>query len=425
MHAQVPRWLKWVGLIHAPGQAEPATYTTCLSGGDMLHEMKAAIGSATRLVYVALVPVLAPALASAASAEKTLDIYYIDTEGGQATLFVTPSGETVLVDTGNPGQRDAGRILRAVKAAGASQIDYLLITHYHGDHIGGFQDLSKLLPIRHYVDHGPTVQPEQKIESKYAYDAAIAKGSHRVAKPGDRLPVAGIQWDIVSAGGKVLAANMAGAPGAGKANPYCADYAPKDVQIDMENAQSTGSVISYGKFRTVDLGDLLWNWEHDLACPVNRIGTVDLLLTTHHGMAWSGPAALVYALHPRVAVMNNGNRKGGQVEAFETLESAPGLEDLWQLHWSVNGLLEYNVAGRFIANIEEPALAASLIANPPPALSSPVGPPPPGPPSGPPPPIGNPAHDPAYWIKVSARSDGTFTVTNERNGFSKTYRRSR
>jgi hypothetical protein len=155
----------------------------------------------------------------------------------------------------------------------------------------------------------------------------------------------------------------------------------------------------------------LWNWEGRLACPVNRIGRIDVLLTTHHGMSWSGPRALVYALQPRVVVMNNGTRKGGQLETFQTLEGAPGLENVWQLHWSVNGLLEHNNAANFIANIEDPATTGALIANPPA----------PTPPGTRPPDIGNPEHSPAYWIKVSAQADGSFTVTNARNGFSKTY----
>jgi beta-lactamase superfamily II metal-dependent hydrolase len=355
---------------------------------------------------------LAPGAAMAEAQPQPLDIYYIDVEGGQSTLFVAPGGESVLVDTGFPGSRDAGRIMEAVHAAGLKQIDYLLITHYHGDHIGGYQELSKLIPIRHLVDHGPTVQPEQNIASKQQWDADIQKSPHIVAKVGDKLPVKGLDWTIVSSAGKTLEANMAGAPGAGRRNPYCADYKPKQIDVDMENSQSVGSVISYGKFRTVDLGDLLWNWEAKLACPVNRIGTVDVFLTTHHGMSWSGVPALVYALQPRVVVMNTGTRKGGQVETFQMLESSPGLENLWQLHWAVNGGLEHNVPGVFIANLETAAITASVIANPPPPPVMGTRPPD----------IGNPDHSPAWWIKVSALPDGSFTVTNARNGFSKTYR---
>jgi beta-lactamase superfamily II metal-dependent hydrolase len=362
------------------------------------------------MVFVALTGLTA--LACAQAPPKSLTIYYIDTEGGQSSLFIAPSGQTVLIDTGNPGPRDTGRILEAIKAAGVKQIDYLLITHYHGDHIGGYSELVQQVPILHYIDHGPTVQPEQNIASKQAYDAAIKVNPHTVAKPGDKLPISGLDWTIVSSAGNTLQTNMSDAPGAGRPNPYCAEYTTKDIKVDLENAQSVGSVIRYGKFRTVDLGDLLWNWEGQLACPVNRIGTVDLLLTTHHGLSWSGPKALIYALHPRVIVMNNGTRKGAAVETFQTLEAAPGLENLWQLHWSANGGLEHNTPGNFIANIESPETTAAVLTAPP--LDPQPGTRPPD--------IGNPQHSPAYWIMVSAQADGTFTVANSRNGFSKTYR---
>lgn len=364
-----------------------------------------------RHILTGLVILGVAGLAAAQAEAKSLDIYYIDAEGGQATLFVAPGGQTVLVDTGFPGTRDAGRVLDALHAAGAKQIDYLLITHYHGDHIGGYLELAKQIPIMHYVDHGVTVQPEQNIDSKQAYDAAIQKNPHTVVKPGDTLPIPGIEWSIVSSAGKTLTRNMPGAPGAGAKNPLCADYTTKEITVDLENGQSVGSVIRYGKFRTVDLGDLLWNHEGDLACPVNRIGTVDLLLTTHHGMSWSGPAALIHALRPRVVVMNNGTRKGAQVETFQTLETSPGLENLWQLHWSVNGLLEHNAPANFIANLDSTDFITATLKNPPPPPVMGVRPEK----------MGDPDHAPAYWIKVSAQDDGTFTVTNSRNGFSKTY----
>jgi competence protein ComEC len=387
-----------------------------------------------RALTFLLVLALWAAAPLAQTASKTLDIYYIDTEGGQSTLFVTPAGQAVLVDTGNanPPGRDPSRIMEAVKAAGVKQIDYLVITHYHGDHVGGFPDLAKLIPIMHILDHGPTVQPEQKHE---VYDAAVAKGPHTVPKLGDKLPLTGIDWTFVTVAGKTLKTNMAGAPGAGKPNAYCADFKPKDIQTDLENGQSTGSVISYGKFRTIDLGDLLWNVEGDLMCPINHIGTVDLYLTTHHGLDWSNSKVVVYALQPRVAIMNNGTRKGGQLEVFDTLERSPGLEDLWQLHWSYNGGLEHNAPGRFIANVDDNAQLSAVIAHPPTPATQPLGPPAsrgaappaaaaPAPqqsafPAGA---LGNANHSPAYWIKVSAQPDGTFTVTNSRNGFAKTYR---
>src|ERR1700730_3230350 len=394
---------------------------------------------------------------------KTLDIYYIDTEGGQATLFVSPAGESLLVDTGNPGGRDTDRIQAAMADAGVKQIDHLVVTHYHVDHVGGLQELVKRVSVKHFYDHGPTVetQREQVPGFQAAYAEIYGKATHTVLKPGDKVPLAGVDWQIVAAAGNVIRTNLPGAPGAGRPNPYCADFKPKDIQTDLENGQSTSSVIAFGKFRTVDFGDLLWNVEGELMCPTNHIGTVDLYLTTHHGLDWSNSKVVVYALQPRVAVMNNGTRKGGQIEVFETLESSPGLEDLWQLHWSYNGLLEHNAPGRFIANIDDQATIAELVANPPTPSTSRLGPPQPrqgGPPASAPggtvapaviapggqgqPPVsgtapspagrsgpgslgrGNAAaaHTPAYWIKVSGQADGTFMVTNARNGFSKTYK---
>jgi beta-lactamase superfamily II metal-dependent hydrolase len=363
--------------------------------------------------------------AAAASQAPTLDIYYIDTEGGQATLFVSPNKQTVLVDTGFAGARDPERILQALHAASASQIDFLIITHYHGDHVGGFAELASRIPIMNFVDHGPSVETAPPTPSKLAYDAAAGKAPHIIAGVGHKLPIRGINWIIVTSAGKVLGTDILGAPGAGVPNAYCAGFTPKDIQAGPENGQSVGSLVEYGKFRTVDLGDLLWNKEAELMCPTNHIGTIDLLLTSHHGMSWSGSQVLVHGLRPRVAIMNNGVSKGGEVEAFEMLETSPGLENLWQLHWSANGLLEHNVAGRFIANVESGRTTADIIANPPAPIVSATGPSPP--PAGQPgaapkpPPLGNPDHSPAYWIKVSARPDGTFSVTNSRNGFTKTY----
>jgi competence protein ComEC len=353
---------------------------------------------------------------------KTLDIYYIDVEGGQSTLFVSPSGESLLVDTGSGGGRDSARILETLTAAGITQLDYLLLTHYHGDHIGGFPDLVGHIPIRHFVDHGPTVEPERSQTQLEAWAQAYAKGVHIVPKPGDKIPIAGLDWTIVTAGGNVLKTPMAGAPGAGRPNPYCADFKPKSITVDPENAQSVGSVVTFGKFRTYDPGDLTWNKEFELMCPNNRIGSLDTYLTANHGLDVSGSAVLVHGLQPRVVILNNGTRKGGSVEAFQTIHSSPGLEDLWQLHWSYNGGIEQNSAGLFIANVDDAATLATVLTTPPP----PVAPPAPArgaaPAPGPPPGAAN-AHKPAYWLKVSAQADGTFTVTNPRNGFSKTYKK--
>jgi competence protein ComEC len=349
------------------------------------------------------------------SAAKPLDIYYIDVEGGQATLFVSPSGESLLVDTGFPGERDTGRILDAVKAAGLTQIDHLLATHYHVDHIGNVQNLAAAIPIKHFYDHGETSETEREQVPGFqkTYAGIYAAATHTVLKPGDRIPFAGVDWRVVVSAKQPIKSPIPGAPGAGSLNPSCSTFQRKNTTADPENEYSVGSVITFGKFRTIDLGDLLWDREFELMCPVNRVGTIDLYLTTHHGSDLSGSAVQVHPLQARAAIMNNGARKGGSVSAFTVLETAPGLEDIWQLHWSIPAGLEHNSPGVFIANVEDNAALAGLLTAPPPQPGAGRG----GRGGG----GGAQGHSPAYWIKVSARQDGSFTVTNARNGFSKTY----
>jgi competence protein ComEC len=347
---------------------------------------------------------------ASAQTRTTLDIYVIDVEGGNATLFVPPSGESVLIDTGNVGPeaavRDAERIMAAAKDARLTQIDHLITTHWHGDHFGGMAELAKRIPIKHYIDHGPTIQPQPaSVEFlEKVYPQLLAQGKHTVAKPGDVIPVAGLDWRVVSAAGQVLKTPL---PGAGAANSACANFKPQE-EDKSENAQSVGSVITFGKFRTVHLGDLTWNKEFELMCPRNPIGTADLFVVSHHGQAISNSQALVHALHPRVAIMNNGTRKGGQPDAMKVMYSSPGLEDLWQIHFSLLSGQEYTVPGMFIANLPDEASATMPVA--------PLAPPAQG--AAPPPPAHN---GKAHWFKVSAQADGTFTVTNARNSFSKTY----
>ena len=398
-----------------------------------------------------------------AAKPKPLEIYSIDTEGGKSTLYVSPSGQTVLVDTGSPGGRDTDRIMAALADAGVTQIDYLVSTHYHVDHVGGLQELAKRIPIAHFIDHGTTVEGpvtalrEQVPGFQAVYAELHAKAKHTVVKPGDRLPVTGLDWRIVTSAGDVLKTPL---PGGGKPNPACANFkSTVDIATwrDPEDDQSVGSVITLGQFRMIDLADLLWDKAVALMCPNNPVGTVDLYLVSGHGADACSAEPLVHTLHPRVAVMYNGTRKGGGVTAMQTVRLSPGLEDFWQLHWSYNGALEQNSPGVFIANLDDPSTIAGVLTAPPrgggaagaqapPAAPMPATPPPTGaqapaataaqPPAatgGQPagaaaPPQGrgrNPvaAHTPAYWIKISAEPDGTFTVSNSRNGFSKTYSR--
>jgi beta-lactamase superfamily II metal-dependent hydrolase len=353
--------------------------------------------------------VLLPA-ALAAQPRATLDIYVIDVEGGNATLFVAPSGESLLIDTGNGGQaaaRDAGRIVAAVQDAALTRIDHLITTHYHGDHFGAMGELAGRIPIAEFIDHGANVQANPATDAFLddIYPALYAKSRHTVVKPGDRVAMRGVDVLIVASAGEPIRDAV---PGAGRPNPLCATHQPKEAD-PSENAQSVGSHFTFGRFRALHLGDLTWNKEFALACPRNLLGSVDLFVVTHHGQPVSNPPVLVHALAPRVAIMNNGTRKGGQPDAMKVLFSSPGLEDLWQLHFSLLSGQEYTVPGAFIANVVDEQPASLPI--------EPIAAPAPGAGATPP-----PAHNgPAFFIKVAARDDGSFTVTNARNGFSKSY----
>ena len=212
---------------------------------------------------------------------------------------------------------------------------------------------------------------------------------------------------VVSAAGQVIQSPV---PGAGAPNPYCANFKSSQNPDTGENAASVGIHLTYGRFRTVHLGDLTWNKEVDLMCPTNRLGTVDLFFVSHHGQPVSNAPILVHPLRARVALMNNGTRKGGQPDAMRVLYSAPGLEDLWQVHFSLLSGQEYTVARHVHRQHRRRAACRHSDRGDGRRRRPGAGAPPP------------PAHNgTAYWIKVSARDDGSFTVTNARNGFTKTY----
>jgi competence protein ComEC len=353
--------------------------------------------------------VLLLSVASAAAQQRTtLDIYVTDVEGGNGTLFVTPAGESVLIDTGNQNSavRDSGRIMDAVRDAGLKQIDHLILTHYHGDHFGGMEELSKQIPIKEFIDHGPNVQAGVGADwERDVYPKLYAKGKHTVAKPGDKIALTGVDWTIVASAGNVIPATAL--PGANKPNPVCASY--KDFDNNEEDPMSVASYLTFGKFRTAHLGDLPRKMEFKMMCPNTSLPPVDLFLGLHHGVESSNSLVMVHPLAPRVAIMNNGTRKGGDPTTMMTVHTSPGLEDLWQIHFSQLSGQEYTQPGMFIANgIDDQGTAMAI---------TPVAAPQPGPNVLP-----APAHNgKAYWIKVSAKQDGSFTVTNQRNGFSKTY----
>jgi len=373
----------------------------------MLRTFKPYREVSMRTIVVLLVLILA--VTAELAAPTTLDIYVIDVEGGNATLLVAPSGESLLIDTGNTGAaapRDAGRIMDAIKDAKLAQIDRLITTHWHGDHYGGMAELATRIPIREFIDHGPNVQPAAATDQflQTTYPQLYAKAKHTVVKAGDRISMAGLDVRVLTSAGETIKTPLAGA---GKPNPYCASF--KTADNNAEDPQSVGVHITFGQFRAIHLGDLTRNKEFELMCPNNRIGVVDVLLGLHHGQPSSNSEVLVHAVRPRVAIMNNGIRKGGDPEVMKTLHSSPGLEDLWQLHFSQLSGQEYTVPGMFIVNTFDEAQQAMPVS---PLLAAPPGT------AAPPAPSHNGA---AYWIKVSASRDGTFSVTNSRNQFTKTY----
>ena len=325
-----------------------------------------------------------PCAVAAPAAAKPLQIYFIDVEGGQATLVVSPSGQSLLIDTGWSGYegRDADRIVTAAHQAGITQIDFVLITHYHRDHVGGVPQLVDGIKVGTFVDHGPNLEDSQVTRTDYAaYEKAIGGHAHVVVKPGWGLPIKGIEVRALTSAGEHIAAPL---PGEGKANSYCASEPAAPVD-NTENARSLGVLITYGKFRFLDLGDLTKKKELELACPNNMLGTVDLFLVTHHGADLSNPKALDWALHPRVAVIDNGPRKGSSPAAWQIVHDSPDLEDLWQLHYAAESDKDHNVPEERIANVKE--------------------------------------NCEGKYIKVSAAADGSFTVTNGRTGSEKKYSR--
>jgi competence protein ComEC len=343
----------------------------------------------------------------AAAKDGALQMVSIDVEGGGGTLFVTPEGKSLLIDTGNPEQSrvtgehpSSERIVAAAHALGVKKIDTLLITHYHGDHIGGFEGLLARIPIGTVIDHGEnretkaSTQPgSAEIDVKNPPPGSTAYGyqqyvklidsrHHIVAKPGDVFRIGGMTVTIVAADAKMIAKPL---PGAGEDNPACTGMEAMANNGGEENARSTASVISYGKVRIAAFGDLTWDREKDLFCPIDRIGKVDVYIATHHGTALSGSAAAVNSLAPIVAIMGNSARKGADATRMQTIKASPRIQGIWQLHTTTVS------PG---TNVD-----ADMIANPGTDQSK----------------------DRAYGLRLRIEKDGKITVINERNGFNKTY----
>lgn len=328
------------------------------------------------------------------TAAQGLRIYFIDTEGGQATLIVTPRGESLLIDAGFPGDgtfsskpgdpaqaRDANRILAAVKDAGVSRIDYFVLSHAHADHSGGVTELAAQLPIGTFVDNGGPLPNADAVagtlEAFKWYEAVRAKGRHIVARPGARLSLKGVDVTIASAAGKTLVKPL---KGGGQANPGCTAATPP--QEPTENPRSVAVVVQFGKFRYLDPGDLTGEPLFALTCPKNMVGPVSVYRVAHHGGADAADPAMFAALSPRAAIVINGPKKGGAANLLAELHKHAGI-DTWQLHHSELPGSEDVDASR-VANLDTST---------------------------------------SHWLSLSADADGSFSITNPRTGATKSYKR--
>jgi glyoxylase-like metal-dependent hydrolase (beta-lactamase superfamily II) len=364
-----------------------------------------------------------PALA----ADDALQMIPMDVEGGGGTLFVTPHGKSVLIDTGNPdrGAHPNSQVIAdTAKAFGIKKIDYVIITHYHVDHIGGLEGLLKRIPIGTFIDHGvnrevpgtqspggligpdwrtlgpdgkpragrggtvpppPTViPPPGSTAAGYNHYLELIKGHpHRVVKPGERLNVDGMDILFVDVDdvpiGRVL-------PGGGDRPAACATMQPMGPNGGEENAHSTSSLITYGKTRIAAFGDLTWNAEQKLFCPVDKVGKVDIVLASHHGLQFSNSPAMVESLQPKIVLVGNAIRKGDDPERMRSYMANPRFASMWHLHIT-QGHDELDGDKNQIANINS-----------------------------------NPADDKSYNLRLRIRKDGDITVINERNGYNKSYK---
>lgn len=330
-----------------------------------------------------LVLVVLFAATAAYSQSKPLRVYAIDVEGGQSTLIVSPSGESLLIDTGWPGfnGRDADRIVNAAKDAGLKQIDYVLITHFHRDHVGGVPQLVQRFKVGAFIDHGENREDANDPREDYAaYVKAIAGHKRMIVKPGEHVPIKGIDVQVLTADGKHIEKALSGA---GQPNPACASEPKPETDI-TENARSLGVLVTHGEFRMLDLGDLTKDKELEIMCPNNMIGTVDLFIVSHHGWNQSDTNAFVSAIHPQAAIMNNGAHKGGSPDVWTIVNNVVGPGRFWQLHYAVEGGPEHNVPEKYIANTEQ-------------------------------------EKDAGHYLKVQASRHGTFEIWNSRNDEHMTY----
>lgn len=333
------------------------------------------------IFFVALLALVCGAGACAQRAGH-LVIYAIDVEGGQATLFVSPSKASLLVDTGWPGNngRDADRIVAAMHDAGISKLDYVLITHFHTDHVGGVPNLVDRVKVGQFLDHGENREDSDITRHDYAaYIKAIGSTPRHLVHPGDTIDIPQLTTIFLTADGEHIAKMPGITP---EPNSACAAEPHWDLDT-TENPRSAGILVRYGNFRFLDLGDLTKAKEIPLVCPDNLLGHVDVYLVNHHGFNQSNARAFVFAIHPRVAIMDNGAHKAGSPEAWQTVHESPGLEALYMLHTAEASDDSHNSPEPYIANLKGDG-------------------------------EGN-------YLKVVANADGSFSVMNSRTGKTDNY----
>ena len=314
---------------------------------------------------------------SVSALSQELRIFVIDVDGGGANLIVGPKGDSLLIDAGWP-VTSAPRIAEvARKQAGLKKIDYFVATHFHKGHVGGLEELLKLMPIGKFLDHGASVEKGDAADALIASYQRGTGGKHRPVKPGEHIPMAGVSLRVVASGGRFIG-SLAGS----QKNPHCDGAVLKDND-PTENRQSVGVLVSFGRFRFLNLGDMTWNFEHRMACPLNLLGEVDVLQIPHHGTTLSGAPQHLRALHPQVAFLNNAARTQGTGEVLTTLLTSVAPPEIWQLHPAANAT-SLNAPEERIVNLGKAG-------------------------SG-------------DWLKISVRSNGEYSVQNARNGFTRTYR---